>query len=180
TTVMSWEPAEKGPTVDGVAYGGKSAEFERFAGLAELAMAPVEIAMSGKAPLERLRALRWLIRDAYEISRDPWMYRDYLANSLGEWSVAKNAYVRSRSGWFSCRSACYLSLGVPTIVQDTGFGCSLPHGEGILAFSTLGEARDAIASVARDPGRHARAALEIAREYFDARRVLTRLIERAM
>ena len=53
----------------------------------------------------------------------PLSYRRYLARSLGEWSVAKNAYVESRSGWFCCRSACYLALGVPAVVQDTASGC---------------------------------------------------------
>ena len=40
-------------------------------------------------------------------------------------SVVKNAYVASSSGWFLCRSACYLSSDVPVIVQHTGFGWAL-------------------------------------------------------
>lgn len=180
TTVMSWEPAEKGPVVAGVAYTGKSTEFLRFLELPALSPVPMEIAIGGRAPLDQLRASGWRLVDAYPVSRDPWIYRDYLANSMGEWSVAKNAYVASRSGWFSCRSACYLALGVPVVVQDTGFGCALPSGTGILRFSTMDEARAAIEALNSDSIRHTRAAREIAHEYFGFRKVLQDLIDRAM
>jgi hypothetical protein len=180
TTVASWEPSEKGPVIDGVAYRGKSVEFERFITLPSVSALPLELAMSGPAPIERLRTSGWQIIDAYSISADPWAYRDYLARSFGEWSVAKNAYVASRSGWFSCRSACYLALGVPVIVQDTGFTRHIPSGEGILTFSTLDEAREAIAELVAELERHARAARAIAQEYFASDKVLGRLIEQAL
>ena len=180
TTVASWEPTEKGPVVDGVSYSGKSHEFERFIDLPSRSVLPLEVALSGPAPHERLRELGWMIRDGYEVSQDPWVYRDYLAHSIGEWSVAKNAYVASRSGWFSCRTASYLALGVPAIVQDTGFGSAIPTGEGLLTFTTLEEAQDAIARLASDPERHAKAARAIAHEYFDSDKVLTQLIEKAL
>jgi hypothetical protein len=179
TTVMSWEPSEKGPTLGGVTYTGKSSEFLQFIDLAQKAALPLEIAISGRPPREKLLAAGWRLIDGYQVSRDPGLYRAYLANSFGEWSVAKNAYVRSRSGWFSCRTACYLALGVPAIVQDTGFGCVLPTGEGILKFSTVDEARSAIESVVADPQRHVRAAGDIAYEYFDSTKVLNRLIAQA-
>lgn len=180
TTVGSWEPSERGPVIAGTAYQGKSAEFERFIDLPARSPLPLELAMSGRVPVERLRAHGWRLIDPNPVSTDPWAYRRYLATSLGEWSVAKHAYVASRSGWFSCRSACYLALGVPVIVQDTGFGRAIPTGRGVLAFSTVDEAVDAIAQVAADPAEHARAARAIAREHFDADRVLGRLIEQAL
>jgi len=180
TTVASWEPTEKGPTFDGVMYTGKSTEFLRYQDLPSRVALPLEVAMSGPAPYAMLRGKGWNIRDAWDVSSDPWIYRDYLANSLGEWSIAKHAYAAGRTGWFSCRSACYLALGVPVIVQDTGFGHVISTGEGVLTFNTPAEAADAIAAVAADPDRHARAAGEIAREYFDADKVLTRLLEKAM
>jgi hypothetical protein len=180
TTVASWEPAEKGPVVDGIAYYGKSREFEKFIELPSRSPLPLEVALSGPAPVERLRAAGWQIVEGYAVSRDPWIYRDYLANSFAEWGVAKNAYVAGRSGWFSCRSACYLALGVPVIAQETGFSRLIPAGEGLFSFTTLDEARDAIARVQANPGRHAKAAREIAREYFDSDKVLKRLLERAL
>jgi glycosyltransferase involved in cell wall biosynthesis len=180
TTVASWEPAEGGPVVRGVHYKGKSAEFEKFMDLPTKSPIPLELAMSGKAPVERFRSKGWIMVDAYSVSSDPWVYRDYLASSFGEWSVAKNAYVVSRSGWFSCRSACYLALGVPVVVQDTGFKGIIPSGKGVLPFSTVDEAAQAIEELARDPESHSRAALEVAMEYFRSEKVLSELLERAL
>lgn len=176
TTVASWEPAEKGPVVEGVAYYGKSTEFLRFIELPARSSVPLELAMSGRAPVDHLCNHGWRVIDAYSVSSDPWAYRDYLANSLGEWSVAKNSYVASKSGWFSCRTACYLALGVPAVVQGTGFDRLIPTGEGLFGFSNPDEAIEGIEAVVRDPVRHARAAKDIAREYFDSNKVLNRLI----
>lgn len=179
TTVASWEPTERAPVVEGVVYRGKSAEFERFVELPARSPLPLELAMSGPAPAARFTAHGWRIVDGYAISEDPWTYRSYLARSLGEWSVAKHAYVASRSGWFSCRSACYLALGVPVVVQDTGFGSAIPTGRGIQTFSTLEEAAAAIDRLRTDPDGHAAAAHEIAHAYFDAATVLPQLIAQA-
>jgi hypothetical protein len=180
TTVASWETSETAPIIDGIVYGGKSQEFERFLDLPARSPLPLELALSGPAPRVHLAAHGWHVVDGHDISRDPATYRDYLARSFAEWSVAKNAYVASRSGWFSCRSACYLALGVPVIVQDTGFQGAVPAGEGLLAFTTMDEAAAAIEQVVSDPTRHARAAAEVAREYFDACTVLGHLIERSL
>lgn len=179
TTVASWEPTEKGPVINGVMYRGKSAEFTRLMNLPQRSPLPLELAMSGRAPVDQMKAAGWHFKDPGEISATPWLYRSYLADSLAEWSVAKNAYAASRSGWFSCRSACYLALGVPVIVQDTGFTHAIPSGEGVLAFTTLDEAVAAIEQIARDPDRHATAAANIATQYFDSGKVLASLIERA-
>jgi len=180
TTVASWESTEGSSVVDGVEYGGKGVEFERFIDLPARSPVTLELALAGSPPADRLRAHGWQLRDAYEVSGDPWTYLDYLRDSLGEWSVAKNAYVASRSGWFSCRSACYLALGVPAVVQDTGFGAAIPTGEGVLSFATLDEAGAAIEAVARDPRRHSQAARAIAEEYFDSEKVLSSLLEEAL
>lgn len=187
TTVASWEPAQHGPCIRGVQYWGKSVEFLRFLDLPRLldqrlgSNRPVlELAMSGRAPKEKLLAHGWCMVDPTQVSADPGTYRDYLAHSLAEWSVAKNAYVAARTGWFSCRSACYLALGVPVILQDTGFSRFLPTGRGLLCFDTPDQAVAAIESLLRDPAAHARAALEIAHEYFDAKKVLSRLLDQAL
>ena len=179
TTVASWEPTEAGPTVHGVKYTGKSSEFRRFIALPRQSALPLEIALSGDAPIDQLQEHGWQIRPGYEISGDPWIYRDYLAQSFGEWSVAKNAYVQSRSGWFSCRSACYLALGVPAIVQQTGFAQDIPRDAGVLAFETPEEAADCIRELTAHPEKHSRCARDIARECFDSRKVLSALIDRA-
>ena len=177
TTVASWEPSQKGPVHEGISYAGKSTEFLRFLELPVHSGVPIEVALSGPAPHEQLNAAGWHVVDAYTVSSDPWVYRAYLADSLAECSVAKNAYVASRSGWFSCRSACYLALGVPVIVQDTGFGRVIPTGEGVLAFRSIEEATAAIADLEAHYQRHQRAARRIAEAYFDARVVLRQLLD---
>ena len=65
------------------------------------------------------------------------------------------------------------------ITEDTGFGKFLPTGEGLFAFSTTYEAAAAVEEVERDYRRHSRAALEIAREHFEAERVVGDLLRRA-
>jgi hypothetical protein len=80
--------------------------------------------------------------------------------------------VSIESGWFSCRSACYLTAGRPVVEQDTGFGDIFPVGPGLHAFRTCGEATEAIHAIEADYGRASAYATEIAREYFAADRVL--------
>jgi len=131
----------------------------------------------GLPPIDLLCQHGWHITDGYAVSADPWKYREYVRASKAEFSVAKHAYVATHSGWFSCRSACYLAAGKPVVVQDTGFSESLPTGKGILAFSTEDEALDAIARLNREYQLHAAAATRLAREYFDAQQVLQALLQ---
>ena len=58
------------------------------------------------------------------------------------------------------------------ITQDTGFGRVLPTGEGLFAVRTWTRPSLAVEAIAADPAGHRRAAAEIAREHFDAERVL--------
>ncbi len=177
TTVGSWEPREDGPVVDGRRYLGKSVEFLRMIDLPKHSPVPLELALSGPAPVEKLTGRGWRVRPALEISKDPWIYRDYLARSFAECSVAKNAYVAGNTGWVSTRTACYLALGVPAVVQETGFSRYLPTGEGLFAFNDPGEAAAAIEAIAAGPERHAKAARRLAAEHFDAASVLTGMLE---
>ena len=101
------------------------------------------------------------------------------ASSKAEFGVAKHTYVVNRSGWFSDRTECYLASGRPALVQNTGWTDHLPSGEGLLAFSTPEEAIAGIDRINADYGRHARHAVAIAREHFDAARVLPKLLETA-
>jgi hypothetical protein len=142
---------------------------------------PLELALGGGYEVrDRLRASGWRVRDAEEVSVDVSSYREYIVRSRGEFSAAKNAYVKTRSGWFSDRSVCYLAAGLPVIVQDTGFGDWLPTGQGVLAFSTVEEAVDCLERVDADYAAHRRAAHALAERHFDYRVVLPRLVEIAL
>jgi hypothetical protein len=73
------------------------------------------------------------------------------------WITADRGRMRDgRSGWFSCRSACYLAAGRPVVVQDTGFSRVIPTGTGVVAFNTLEEATAAVTEVEAHYDRHAR------------------------
>ena len=106
-------------------------------------------------------------------------YRDYIQRSRGEFTVARDQYVRPRTGWFSDRTACYLAAGRPVITQDTGFGKFLPTGRGLFAFTTMDDVLAAVDAIEGDYDGHARAAQEIADEYFGAERVVQSLLARA-
>jgi hypothetical protein len=116
----------------------------------------------------------------WEPSRTPWSYRDFIAGSRAEFSVAKHGYVHMRGGWFSDRSVCYLASGRPTLVQDTGLGDWLPTGEGVVTFHDPASAVAGIEHINADYDRHRRAARQIAEEYFATERVLPSLLETAM
>jgi len=94
--------------------------------------------------------------------------------------VAKHTYVSTRSGWFSDRTACYLTAGRPALVQDTGWTSHLPSGEGLIGFSTPDDALAGIDRINSNYGLHARRASEIARAHFDAGVVLPRLLDEAL
>jgi hypothetical protein len=184
TTVMNWTSYK--PVVYGnQTFGQKDLEFMRFRELPSL-IAPtvLEIAVNaGKTrgtPRQLLARKGWHVVDPAEVCPDLDSYRRYIESSKAEWSVAKNGYVGGWCGWFSCRSACYLAAGRPVAVQDTGFGAVLPLGEGLLAFRTVEEAVASIKDIEGNYARHAKAARELAAEYFDAAKVLTRLIDEAM
>src|SRR5207244_12836385 len=128
------------------------------------------------APRARSAAAGWQLRDGHAGSARMSAYRDYVLGARGELSIAKNASVATRSGWFSTRSAAYLACGKPVVVQETGFSAHVPTGPGLHPFSTAEGAVAGLAAIRADYTRasaHARALAETA---FEARRVLGRLI----
>ena len=177
---MTWN-VFRGPLVHrGVEYRGKAAEFAKIAGLPRRIEVPFRVALGGtEAPFAELAAQRWIVEDAPSVTLTPAAYRDYIAGSRGEVSVAKNVYVALRTGWFSCRSACYLAAARPVVVQDTGFSRTIPSGRGLHAFAAAEEAAAAIRAVERDYRREAQGAREVARAYFDSAAVLRRWVEDA-
>ena len=101
-------------------YGQKDEEFLRLIDLPQRTPQRLELALSGADGeiRERLRRHGWAVRDAgVDVSTNLETYRSYILRSRGEFSVAKNAYVKTRSGWLSDRSVCYLAAGLP-VVRD--------------------------------------------------------------
>jgi hypothetical protein len=179
TSIASWENKGKDVTWDGVTYHwSKHVNFVRFLDLPRRVPQRFQLAMDpGDATVTaRLRAAGWQLIDPQPISGDIDTYRNFVLASRGEFTVAKDIYVRPRSGWFSDRSVCYLAAGKPVVTQDTGFGKLVPTGMGLLAFGTMEEAVEALQRIDADYSAHGRAARRVAEEHFAARTVLTRLL----
>ncbi|NEO61489.1 MAG: glycosyltransferase family 1 protein [Moorea sp. SIO4G2] len=180
TTVANWT-AYGSITYEGKTYGQKREEFLRLLDLPKRSPFPLELALGGIDPKERkqFEVAGWQIRDS-QFSENFEEYQAYITQSKGEFSVAKQAYVITRSGWFSDRSVCYLAAGCPTVLQDTGFRDEFSSGNGLLMFSTLDEAVDSLNSVKDDYLHHSKAARKIAERVFSYRIVLPRLLNLAL
>jgi hypothetical protein len=180
TTVMNWR-AYGSTEWEGEAWGQKDAEFPVVRPLPAQTGLQLELALGGDgAPREELEAEGWRLIDPRSATSDVWVFRDYIASSRGELTVAKQAYVRSNGAWFSERSANYLAAGRPVVAQDTGWKGALgTDGAGLLAFTTQEEARDALMAVEADPIAHGVAARRVAEQYFAAPAVLERLLSDA-
>jgi hypothetical protein len=65
-------------------------------------------------------------------------------------------------------------------VQHTGPSRFLPEAEGLFRFRCMDEAVHALAAIEADYERHCRLARALAEEYFDSRRVIAHVLERAL
>ncbi len=159
----------------------KSLEFLKFAEAPQKSGEVFELATNLKDPetRDRLKAFGWSLTDPNAISIDPDAYKRYLQQSKGEFTVAKDQYVRLNTGWFSDRSACYLAAGRPVITQETGFSAHYGCRRGLFGFKTLDEIPEAVKEINADYAAHSKAAFEVAAEYFEASRVLENLLEAA-
>lgn len=179
TTVGNWKQIGRRVRYRGETYHwSKHSEFLKVLDLPRRSAQTFELALSRIEDPDRelLERYGWRVRASLEFSMDPDAYRSYITTSRGEFTVAKDQNVRLRTGWFSDRSATYLAAGRPVITQDTGFGVTLPTGEGLFAFSTLAEIPAQVEAINADYGRHRQAAAAIAQEYFRHDVVLGRLL----
>lgn len=198
TTICNWRQEGRDVEFQGERYyWSKHREFLKFIHLPTLVDQPIELAMGlvdpavtkpgigdlvparGMYPDERrlLDVNKWQLADAHALSTAVEPYHDYICASRGEFTVAKDLNVRLRTGWFSERSAYYLAAGRPVITQNTGFGTSLPTGEGLFAFDTLEEIIAAFDAINSNYQKHSRAARAIAHEHFRAETVLAKMLE---
>jgi hypothetical protein len=159
----------------------KSREFIRFVAAPKRSGEPFELATDIKDKKTRAKFERndWRFRAPHDLSADYRLYRNYIRRSKGEFTVAKDQYVRLHTGWFSDRSGCYLAAGRPVIIQETGFTKHFGGRHGLIAFQSLGEIAEAVRMINADYSRHSLAAREIAREFFEAEKVLRSLLNRA-
>jgi hypothetical protein len=179
TTILTWENKGKNIVFEGNSYvWSKHTNFLRFVDVPKrtgdkfcLAMLPPE------ADVERqISKAGWMFTDSRPVSASLDAYAEFIRSSCGEFTVAKDIYVRPNSGWFSDRSVCYLASGRPVITMETGFSRFYPVGEGLFAFSTIPDVEAAVAEVRTNYAAHSRRARELAGAYFGSASVLSRLL----
>ena len=182
TTITTWHNKGKDVVYNGDRYyWTKDREFEHFLDLPRAAPWPVRA--GGRRRRRHTAAAHRPRLAAALVGRSVGQRRPATAttssSSRGEFTVARDQYVRPKTGWFSDRTACYLAAGRPVITQDTGFGKFLPTGRGLFAFTTMDDVLAAIDAIESDYEGHSKAAQEIADEYFGAERVVESLLARA-
>jgi hypothetical protein len=175
STIATWE--NKGKTIE---FGGetfvwsKHVNFLRFLDLPRRSGQAFEMAMlpPDEAVRHQVSEAGWRLVDPRPVSADMGAYAAFIAGSRGEFTVAKDIYVRPKSGWFSDRSVCYLASGRPVVTMNTGWTRFYPSGEGLFGYDTTEEALSALGAVASDYRRHSRAARDMAAAYFGSDPVL--------
>jgi len=184
TTVANWETKGKDFIwKDQEYYWSKTFEFLKFSDLPQRLDASrfrCEIATDMRrdpASKQLFEQQGWRLTSPHAISRGYDGYVNYIRQSDAEWTVAKDQYVRLKTGWFSDRSACYLAAGRPVITQDTLFGKFIPTSEGLFSFRDMEDIVKAAEAIAGDYRRHSRKAEEIAREYFSAAKVVKSMLQ---
>jgi hypothetical protein len=179
TTIATWENKGKNIAFGGETYvWSKHVNFLRFLDLPRRSGECLTLAMLPPSDeVEReVEAQGWRRVDPRPISADLDRYGDFIRGSRGEFTVAKDIYVRPNSGWFSDRSVCYLASGRPVVTMRTGWSRFYPAGEGLFEFTEVAEVLDAFARIAADYQRHSRAARALAAEYFAGERVVAGLL----
>jgi hypothetical protein len=156
----------------------KSSSFEQFKDLpSKIFDEEIELALgSDSASLAGLQEKGWKIIDPIKPTRTFETYQQFIQQSKGEWSIAKQGYVVTNSGWFSERSACYLASGKPVVVQGTGFAENIATGKGLFSFNTLQEAIESFEIINKDYHFHCLEARKLAEAAFDSRKVLGQLL----
>jgi hypothetical protein len=182
STIATWENKGKNIEFEGETYvWSKHMNFLRFLDLPRRTRQCFAMAMlpPTEAVEAEVRGQGWRILDPRPVSADMESYAQFIRGSRGEFTVAKDIYVRPNSGWFSDRSVCYLAAGRPVVTMRTGFSRFYPTGEGLFEYGDAAEALAAIDAVNADYPRHSRAARAVAAEYFSSDRVLSKLMSEA-
>jgi len=178
TSVMRWQGFREA-TYNGVSYGQRDKEFPSFLDLPGRTTQRFRIAQMGIEP-KRLESHGWEVVPGEVISKTAFSYRDFIRGSRAEFSVPKNGYVKTRGGWFSDRSVCYLASGRPVLIADTGLGDWLPVGNGIVTFRDVTEAAAGVERINAEYAGQRRAARQLAEELFATDRVLTGFLAAAL
>jgi hypothetical protein len=184
TTISHWNESSVITDDRGNYVNDKRQAFRPYFNLPTRTSQPLELALclgtdAGNEGKE-LRDSGWNVRETWDVAATSDDYRRYIQNSKGEFSAAKPLCLRLQNAWVSDRSICYLASGKPVIVENTGPSRFLPDAEGLFRFRTPEEAAWMLDTVAADYERQCRLARELAAEYFDAKKNVASVLDRAM
>ncbi len=182
STIATWENKGKDIEFDGHSYvWSKHVNFMRFLDLPQRSKQCFTMAMlPPSAEIETLVSGHgWQLTDPRPVSATIEHYNKFIRDSRGEFTVAKDIYVRPKSGWFSDRSVCYLASGRPVVTMATEFSRFVPVGEGLFDYTDAAGALAAIAAISADYRRHAKAARRLAAEFFASDRVVGAMMDEA-
>jgi len=185
TTVSHWYQEWDWVEYEGEVFcNDKRSGFQPFLDLPRHTSQPLELALcfGPEEPEERatLEARGWRIRNSSEVSSTPWDYQRYCQVSRGEFSCVKPSCVYFQNAWISDRTLCYLASGKPAIIQHTGPSRFLPDDAGLFRFRDMPGAVACLDKVAADYENQCRLARALAEEYFDAEKVVAKVLERAL
>ena len=181
-TITTWQNKGKNIEWQGDTwYWTKDREFEKFIDLPKRrSLVRFELAAGVSHEVrEMLTRHGWSLAESVGVSTSIDSYRDYIRHSRGEFTVARDQYVRPNTGWFSDRTACYLASGRPVITQETGFSKFYGGGKGLFGFTTMGDVLAAVDAIESDYAGNCAAAREIASEVFAGEKVVDSLMQRA-
>jgi hypothetical protein len=184
STISQWY-ADEWVTDKGELYSNNKREgFLPFLELPRYTSQPLELALGlgdgDEEECRRMQQIGWRIREAHSISVTPWDYQSYIQGSVGEFSCVKPSCVKLQNAWMSDRTICYLASGKPAVVQHTGPSRFLPDEAGLFRFRTVDEAARFLDVASSDYEHQCLLARALAEEYFDARRNIAKVLEKAL
>ena len=183
TSVATWRGPFDPITVDDDVLGLRVHQFRRFLDVPANVTVPIELALdidpADAGDRDALLRAGYGLVCPRRVTDTTGAFRAYVQHSAGEFCVAKDLYVRTTTGWFSDRSACYLASGRPVVHHDTGLSGRFELDGGLLLFEDPQSAATAINAVVAEPEHHRTAARDFAARYLDARTVVADLLNRA-
>ncbi|MBM3504855.1 MAG: hypothetical protein FJX65_13395 [Alphaproteobacteria bacterium] len=183
TSIATWQNKGKNIEFGGENYQwSKHLNFIRFLDLPRRASTrKFRLAMitPNRELNDELKGYGWDLVDPVPVSESMESYADFIRRSRGEFTVAKDIYVRTSIGWCSDRSVSYLAAGRPVITQATAAEKFIPHGRGLFCYRDWDGIFAALDAIEGDYRSHCRWAREIAEAYFDSDKLLRDMMEQA-
>jgi len=161
----------------------KRSGFLPFLDMPRLTDHPLQLALDLTPEDEQrymLESRGWSVVDAHTVAATPWDYQRYIQDSFGEFSCAKPACLKLENAWLSNRTLCYLASGKPAVVQHTGPSRFLPDSAGLFRFRDLKQAAQFVEKLVIEYEKQCKRARALAEEFFDARKVVATLLDRAL